>query len=59
VGDVQQIVDKILYQYQLFKHSRFLAQIISGDLPHEKILHSIELLGREVKPAVEAKLGIS
>ncbi|MFL5728769.1 MAG: Atu2307/SP_0267 family LLM class monooxygenase [Cytophagaceae bacterium] len=59
VGDVQQVIDKIFYQHQLFRHSRFLAQIISGDLPHEKILHSIELLGREVKPAIEAKLARS
>jgi len=56
VGDVQQVIDKIIYQHKLFNHTRFLAQIISGDIPHNKWLHSIELLGKEVAPAVRAKL---
>jgi probable LLM family oxidoreductase len=56
VGDVQQVIDKILYQHKLFKHTRFLAQIISGDIVHEKLLHSIGLLGREVAPVIRAKL---
>jgi probable LLM family oxidoreductase len=56
VGDVKEVTDKIIYQHQLFKHTRFLAQIIHGDIPHEKMLHSIELLGKEVAPAIRAKL---
>jgi probable LLM family oxidoreductase len=56
VGDVKEVTEKILYQHKLFKHTRFLAQMIHGDIPQEKIMHSIELLGKEVAPEVRAKL---
>lgn len=52
VGSVQEVIDKIVYQSKLFNHTRFLAQIIKGDIPHDKMLNSIELLGRKVAPAV-------
>jgi hypothetical protein len=56
VGDVKQVIDKIFYQYKLFNNTRFLAQIISGDIPHEKLMRSIELLGKEVAPVIRAEL---
>jgi probable LLM family oxidoreductase len=56
VGDVKEVTEKILYQHKLFNHTRFLAQMIHGDLPQEKMLHSIELLGKEVAPVVREKL---
>jgi alkanesulfonate monooxygenase SsuD/methylene tetrahydromethanopterin reductase-like flavin-dependent oxidoreductase (luciferase family) len=52
VGSPQQVIDKILYEYELFKHTRFLAQIGVGTMPHEKILRSIELFGTVVAPAI-------
>jgi alkanesulfonate monooxygenase SsuD/methylene tetrahydromethanopterin reductase-like flavin-dependent oxidoreductase (luciferase family) len=56
VGSPDDVVEKILYQHALFGHDRFMAQISVGDLPHEQVLRSIELLGREVAPAVRAAL---
>lgn len=56
VGSVQQVIDKILYQYKLFKHTRFLAQMVKGTVPHEKIMHAIELFGTQVAPAVRKEL---
>ena len=58
VGSVQQIIDKILYQSELFKHTRFLAQLVKGEVPHAKILKSIELLGTQVAPAVRKALAV-
>ena len=52
VGSPQQVIDKILYQYELFHHDRFLAQLGVGTLPHDKVMHAIELLGTVVAPAV-------
>jgi len=52
VGSPQQVIDKILYEYELFKHSRFLAQMSVGTMPHDKMMHSIELFGNVVAPAV-------
>ena len=56
VGAPEQIVEKILFQHELFGHDRFLVQFTVGGIPHEQILRSIELLGREVAPVVRAEL---
>lgn len=54
VGSPQQVVDKILYQYEIFKHQRFLIQISVGSMPHRQVLRAIELFGTQVAPAVRA-----
>jgi len=56
VGTPEQVVEKILFQHELFRHDRFLVQLTVGGIPHEGVLRSIELLGREVAPAVRAAL---
>ena len=56
VGSPQQVIDKILYQHQLFGHTRFLAQMSLGAMPHNKVLHSMELLGSKVAPEVKKYL---
>jgi probable LLM family oxidoreductase len=53
VGSPQQVIDKILYEHSLFKHTRFLAQMSIGALPHQQAVKSIELLGTVVAPAVK------
>jgi probable LLM family oxidoreductase len=52
VGSPQQVIDKILYEHELFGHTRFLAQMSLGAMPHDKILHAIELLGTIVAPEI-------
>jgi probable LLM family oxidoreductase len=56
VGSVQQVIDKVLYEYELFKHTRFLAQMTVGTMPHDKVMRSIELFGTQVAPAVRKVL---
>jgi probable LLM family oxidoreductase len=56
VGSVQQVIDKILYEHELFGHTRFLAQITVGTMPHEKVMKAIELFGAQVAPAVRNAL---
>lgn len=56
VGDPQQVIDKILYEHELFGHQRFLMQVTVGTMPHDKVLRSIELLGTVVAPAVREAL---
>ncbi|MFP5224706.1 MAG: LLM class flavin-dependent oxidoreductase [Actinomycetota bacterium] len=56
VGSPQQIVEKILFQHQLFGHDRFLLQIALGPMPQQQVLHAIELLGTEVAPKVRAEV---
>ncbi|RHW33395.1 LLM class flavin-dependent oxidoreductase [Lysinibacillus yapensis] len=57
VGSPQQIVEKIHRQYELFGHTRFLAQVDIGGLPFEKVVKNIELLATEVVPAVRKIIG--
>ena len=57
VGSPEEVVEKILFQYELFGHDRFLMQTSVGSLPHADVLRSIELLGTEVAPAVRAAVG--
>ena len=57
VGSPQQVIDKILYEHELFGHTRFLAQMSLGAMPHDKILHAIELFGTKVAPEVRKAIG--
>ena len=53
VGSPQQVIDKILYQYELFGNTRFMLHISVGTLPHKNVMNAIELLGTVVMPAVK------
>ena len=55
-GSPDDVVEKILYQHEVFGHQRFLAQVSVGSLPHDLVLRSIELLGTEVAPRVRRAL---
>lgn len=57
VGSPQQVIEKILYEHSLFGHTRFLAQMSIGALPHKQVMKAIELLGNEVAPAVRKYAG--
>lgn len=52
VGSPEQVIDKMLYEYEIFKNTRFLAQMSVGTLPHAQMMRSIELFGTKVAPAV-------
>jgi probable LLM family oxidoreductase len=52
LGSPQEVIDKILFQHELFGHQRFLAQFSVGTIPHERMLRAIELFGTVVAPAV-------
>jgi probable LLM family oxidoreductase len=53
VGSPQQVIDKILYEHSIFNHTRFLAQMSIGAMPHQQVMKAIELLGTVVAPAVK------
>jgi probable LLM family oxidoreductase len=56
VGSPQQVIEKILFQHEIFGHDRFLLQFTVGAMPHDKVLRSIELFGTEVAPAVREEV---
>ena len=52
VGSSQQSIEKILEQYELFGHHRFLAQMDIGGMPFKKVAENIERLATEVAPVM-------
>ncbi|WP_243385629.1 LLM class flavin-dependent oxidoreductase [Bacillus kexueae] len=56
IGSPEQIIEKILFQYEIFKHDRFLLQLTVGTLPHKKVLRALELLGTKVAPVIKREI---
>lgn len=56
VGSEQQVIDKILYEHELFGNTRFMAQASVGTVPHALTMKSIERFGTKVVPAVKKAL---
>ncbi len=56
VGSPDQIIEKILFQHEIFGHDRLLIQLSVGTMPHHQIMHAIELLGTKVEPVVRAEI---
>jgi probable LLM family oxidoreductase len=56
VGSPQEVIEKILFQHEIFGHDRFLMQMSVGTLPHASVMRSIELLATEVAPVVRREL---
>ncbi|KGR89838.1 luciferase [Ureibacillus massiliensis 4400831 = CIP 108448 = CCUG 49529] len=52
IGSPQQIIEKILYQYELFGHQRYIGQMDFGGVPFENLMKNIELIGNEILPAI-------
>ncbi len=56
VGSPQQVIEKILFQHEVFGHDRFLMQLTVGTVPHDRVMRSIELYGTEVAPVVRREV---
>ena len=53
VGSVEEVAEKILrHADALGGISRLTFQMDSAELPHEKLMQSIELIGKRLKPLV-------
>jgi probable LLM family oxidoreductase len=52
VGSPKQVIDKILFEKELFGLDRFLLHVSVGTMPHSQIMHSIELFGTQVAPVI-------
>ncbi|MFD1848553.1 LLM class flavin-dependent oxidoreductase [Oceanobacillus bengalensis] len=58
IGSPQQIIEKILYQYELFGHQRYIAQMDFGGVPFDKLKKNIEIIGNEILPAIKKYTGL-
>ncbi|MGV3467344.1 MAG: LLM class flavin-dependent oxidoreductase [Heyndrickxia sp.] len=52
VGSPQEVIEKILYQHELFGHQRYLAQMDFGGMPFDKLMKNIEIIGTEILPVI-------
>lgn len=53
IGTPQEIIEKILYQHEVFGHQRYIAQIDFGGMPLDKLKRNIDLIGTEILPAIK------
>jgi len=53
IGSPQQIIEKILYQHEMFGHQRYVAQIDFGGMPMDNIKKNLDLIGTEILPAIK------
>ncbi|HZJ10339.1 MAG TPA: Atu2307/SP_0267 family LLM class monooxygenase [Trueperaceae bacterium] len=56
VGEPDEVIEKILFQHELFGNQRYLLQFSVGTAPHAKMLESIELFGTTVAPVVRREV---
>ncbi|MFC7686719.1 LLM class flavin-dependent oxidoreductase [Ureibacillus sp. GCM10028918] len=52
VGSPQEIIEKILYQHELYGHQRYLAQMDFGGMPFDRLMKNVEIIGNEILPAI-------
>ena len=53
IGSPQQIIEKILYQHEVFGHQRYIAQMDFGGVPFENLVKNLDLIGSEILPAIK------
>lgn len=56
VGSPDEIIEKILFQHEIFNHQRLLLMLSVGTMAHDKVMRAIELLGTRVAPVVRAEI---
>lgn len=54
VGDSDYVAEKIIYLNKNVGIDRFYMHLPLGTMPHDEVMHSIELLGKKVAPKVRA-----
>ena len=56
LGSPEALAEKIIAHHRIFKNDRFLLQMAIGLMPHEQLMHAIELFGTKVAPIVKKAL---
>lgn len=56
VGTPDEIIEKILFQHELFQHQRFSLYMGYNTIDHKKMMHAIELYGTKVAPVVREEI---
>ncbi|WP_287135929.1 LLM class flavin-dependent oxidoreductase [Corynebacterium sp.] len=52
LGSPQQVIEKILHQYEVFGHQRYIGQIDFGGVAFDDVMKQIGIIGEEILPAI-------
>lgn len=53
IGSPQQVIDKILYQFEQFHHQRYIGQMDFGGVPFDRMVRNIDIIGEKILPEVK------
>lgn len=53
IGSTQEVIEKILYQHELFGHQRYIGQMDFGGVPFDQLMRNIDIVGTEILPAIK------
>lgn len=56
VGTPDEVIEKILFQHELFGHQRFMLYMGYNTIDHKQMMHAVELYGTKVAPVVRAEI---
>lgn len=56
VGSPDEIIEKILFQHEIFNHQRFLMYMGNNSIDHKQMMRAIELFGTKVAPVVRQEI---
>ncbi len=56
IGSPDEIIEKILFQHDIFRHQRLLLMFSVGTMPHAAVMRAIELFGTRVAPVVREEI---
>jgi alkanesulfonate monooxygenase SsuD/methylene tetrahydromethanopterin reductase-like flavin-dependent oxidoreductase (luciferase family) len=56
VGSPEEVAEKILFEHDLFRNDRYIAQMSVGAVEHREVLRSIELFGTQIAPLVREEV---
>jgi probable LLM family oxidoreductase len=56
VGSAEEVAEKILFEHELFRNTRYLAQMSLGNVAHADVMRSIERFATEVAPIVREEV---
>lgn len=56
VGTPDEIIEKILFQHEIFNHQRFLLYMGNNAIEHKKLMRAVELFGTKIAPIVRKEI---
>ncbi len=53
IGSPELIIEKILYQHEVFGHQRYIGQMDFGGISFDKLKRNIDIIGTKILPEIK------